>query len=148
MSNIKRVMYEGLEIIGDANKIDELIYNKKDHKVEVLQDDFIGAIEKIYEFNDRVISDIHSVPETVDWLKQFILCIMDELSELLGELSWKHWKDYSDYEFNKENVKGEIADILIFTFGMAGIVGISPEEMVGEIIRKNKVNLDRQERGY
>lgn len=147
---MKTVNYKGLTITGDANKIDEVIYGAKENEVEIIEDDMLNVIDEVYAFNARFIPERKDMTtqETVDWVKQFIVCIYDELSELLGELSWKHWKDYSDYKMNLDNVKGEIADILIFSFGIAGILDIPPKEIIGEITKKNEVNNTRQDKGY
>src|SRR5699024_1752813 len=135
---------------GDANKIDELLYGKEDNEFKVKKSEVFDIVRDLYKFNSRFIptrKDMTTM-ETTQWIKQFIICIYDELSELLEELPWKHWKDYSDYNMDLNNVKGELADILIFTFGICGILDISPEEIFAEIAKKNEVNNERQERGY
>lgn len=148
--NNKTVKYKGLKITGDANKIDELLYGKENNEFKVKESEVFDIVRDLYKFNRRFIparKDM-TIAETTQWIKQFIICIHDELSELLEELPWKHWKDYSDYKMNLNNIKGEIADILIFTFGICGILDISPEEIFAEIAKKNEVNNERQERGY
>jgi NTP pyrophosphatase (non-canonical NTP hydrolase) len=148
--NNKIVKYKGLEITGDANKIDELLYGKENNEFKVKESEAFDIVRNLYKFNSRFIptrKDM-TIAEITQWIKQFIICIHDELSELLEELPWKHWKDYSDYKMNLNNIKGEIADILIFTFGICGILDVSPEEIFAEIAKKNEVNNERQERGY
>lgn len=152
MSNKKTVFYKGLEITGDANKIDRLIYDKEHYTKSTLVDnkDIEDIIYELYKFNRRFIPERKHMTnqETTRWIKQFILCISDELSELLGEIPWKHWKNYEQYDFNMDNIKGELADILIFTFGICGILDIEPMEIFEEIRIKNEVNITRQKTGY
>ena len=81
------------------------------------------------------------------WTKEFILCCMSELSEILGWINWKHWKKQK-YPINEKELKYEIIDLLHFVISLALINGMSAKELYQLYLNKNKENFDRQKRGY
>jgi|SRR5690625_1416816 len=105
-------------------------------------------IKNIFEFNRRFIKEDMTEDERSLWLQRFVMYSIDELTEILEELPFKHWKDYTDTEMDKEAILKEIADVLIFAFGMVYILGYDEEDILNEIAEKNQVNVRRQEEGY
>ena len=105
-------------------------------------------IKEIFKFNRRFIKEDITEDERNLWLQRFTMYTIDELTEILEELPFKHWKDYTDTEVDKEAILNEIADVLIFTFGMVDILGYDEDDILNEIAEKNQVNIKRQEEGY
>ena len=49
------------------------------------------------------------------WTREYIVCIMDEVQEVIGWLPWKHWKHYPEnFELKLEELRFELVDILHF----------------------------------
>ena len=80
--------------------------------------------------------------------KEFLLCILSELSETLNGVGWKHWKDYSTFKQNRFETKFELADIQLFLFAMYHVWGMTPQEAGHIISAKIAENIRRQEEGY
>ena len=105
-------------------------------------------IQDIFRFNKRFMPEELTDEEKYQWMQKFIMYTTDELMEVLNELPFKHWKDYSVVEVDDQKIIEELADVLIFTFGMVDIMGFDDEDIFKEIAKKNRVNNVRQEEGY
>jgi hypothetical protein len=91
------------------------------------------------------------------WLKKFHECMVKELEELDELLPWKHWSkatigeevypDKSQSERLNE-LKIELVDIWHFLMSSFMCVGMGPKELYDLYIAKNKVNFERQQKGY
>ncbi|MEC8329690.1 MAG: dUTP diphosphatase, partial [Verrucomicrobiota bacterium] len=46
------------------------------------------------------------------------------------------------------NAKVEVVDLFHFLISIAQVLGMSPEDVYEAYVKKNKVNHNRQERGY
>lgn len=93
-----------------------------------------------------------STQERVDYIKENVLALTDELHELLAETSWKPW---AKSEFlNEERAMSELVDVLHFFMNIA--IGIYPWLSPGDIAevitmgyeKKRGINVQRQEDGY
>jgi len=88
-----------------------------------------------------------SVEEKERWTKEFIICCLDELSEILNCTNHRHWKT-PIYPINEIEIKYEIIDLLHFVLSLMLVWGMSPEEVFSVYVTKNRENNDRQKRGY
>jgi dimeric dUTPase (all-alpha-NTP-PPase superfamily) len=59
---------------------------------------------------------------------------------------WKWWAKYQ--EFDQQNAKVEVVDLLHFTISLAQVLGMTPEDVHAAYTKKNQVNHDRQASGY
>lgn len=100
------------------------------------------------DFSNLFMDKDLSEEERVYWMERFILYTHDELSEVLEELPFKHWKDNEDFKINEEAILEELADVMIFTLGMVGIMGYDASDILNMISYKNRKNINRQENGY
>lgn len=107
-----------------------------------------SIIREIFKFNRRFIAEDLSPAEKYDWLQRFVMYTSDELMEVLEELPFKHWKQYDLDTIDEQRILEELADVLIFTFGMVDILGFDEEDIFAEIAAKNEINIARQENGY
>ena len=82
---------------------------------------------------------------TNEWLKKLLWALNDESRELQDELLEKWWsKDHLDMQ----NIRVEIIDQLHFWISLALTAGMDAQKVYDIYLQKNKVNLERQEKGY
>ncbi len=108
--------------------------------------DMLRAIFQAQHELDVFIFEQHSdkLPKSLtEWVKQYIHCIEDELSEVRGEVNWKHWKP--EKEINVEKLHEEVIDVWHFLIGLSQRVGLTPEKVHEVYMRKREENFKRQE---
>ena len=72
--------------------------------------------------------------------------MQQELAELVDSVPWKWWANYQ--EFDEQNARVEVVDLFHFLVSVAQVMGMSAEDVYQAYVQKNKVNHDRQEKGY
>ena len=72
--------------------------------------------------------------------------IIHEAVELQRLTNWKWWK--KPVPFNKDEAKEELIDIWHFVVQASLELGLTPEDILEEYRRKNKINRKRQKNGY
>ena len=88
-----------------------------------------SLIKKVDDFRDeRNWRQYHNA-------KDLAISLSIEASELLEAFQWKTSEEA--WEENKENIKEEIADVLIYTLTLCSELNISVEEIVLDKIKKN-----------
>jgi dimeric dUTPase (all-alpha-NTP-PPase superfamily) len=100
------------------------------------------------KLNKRVGVDTDSMTDEdrAKWLLNYARALGQELAELVDSVPWKWWAQYQS--FDKHNAKVEIIDMFHFLMSLALTLGLSAKDVFEAYLRKNKVNLDRQEEGY
>ncbi|MFO7969495.1 MAG: nucleotide pyrophosphohydrolase [Bacillota bacterium] len=83
-------------------------------------------IEEIIKFRDERGWKRHDTPSAL--AKSIII----EAAELLENYQWE------DVTPNEENVKEELADVLIYALAMATDLGLDPEKIIKEKLIKNE----------
>ena len=68
--------------------------------------------------------------------------IIHEAIELQRLTNWKWWKD--PHDFNKEEAKEELIDIMFFVVSAAIDMGMTPEDFFQEYLKKYIINIQRQ----
>lgn len=84
-------------------------------------------LSKIIDFRDKRGWKKHDTPQAL--AKSIII----EAAELLENYQW------DDSEPDLENVKEELADVLIYTLAMVNDLGLNPEKIILEKLEKNKI---------
>lgn len=84
-------------------------------------------LDMIIQFRDERGWKEHDTPEAL--AKSIII----EAAELLENYQW------SDTATNMENVKEELADVLIYALAMAADLGLDPETLISEKLVKNNI---------
>jgi NTP pyrophosphatase (non-canonical NTP hydrolase) len=84
-------------------------------------------IEDIIKFRDDRGWKHHDTPSAL--AKSIII----EAAELLENYQWE------DEKPNMENVKEELADVLIYSIAMASDLGLNPETIIREKLEKNAI---------
>lgn len=84
-------------------------------------------METIIDFRNKRGWKEHDTPQAL--AKSIII----EAAELLENYQWE------DSDPNPENVKEELADVLIYTLAMVNDLGLDPEKIILEKLEKNKI---------
>ena len=109
-------------------------------------------LEHIFEMqadlNKRIGVDTTAMSDEQqkEWLLNYCRAMTQEIAELTDCVPWKWWAKYQNYD--KQNARVEIVDILHFLISAAQVVGLSAQDVYDAYTAKNKVNLQRQESGY
>ena len=72
--------------------------------------------------------------------------IMHEAVELQRTTNWKWWKSPS--KFDEKEAREELIDIWHFVVQASLELNLTPDDIVEEYKKKNKINRDRQLNGY
>lgn len=74
----------------------------------------------------------------------FVKCyaMLEEVVEVIRELSWKPWKPKRKFDANK--VKEELIDVLHFWLEVANMLNMSADEIVQIYKKKNEKNKNRK----
>ena len=89
-------------------------------------------INDIIEFRDERGWKHHDTPQAL--AKSIII----EAAELLENYQWE------DESPNIENVKEELADVLIYSIAMAADLGLDPETIIREKLVKNAIKYPKK----
>ena len=81
------------------------------------------------------------------WTKELVICMMDELSEVLGQINWKHHKK-TRQKVDEIKVKYELIDLLCFLLNLMFVWNMTAEDIFTMHKAKTLENHKRQKRGY
>jgi dimeric dUTPase (all-alpha-NTP-PPase superfamily) len=84
--------------------------------------------------------------EKVTWILNYCRAMGQELAELTDSVPWKWWAKYQ--AFDQQNARVEVVDLFHFLISMAQVLGMSADDVFQAYVKKNEVNLRRQETGY
>jgi dimeric dUTPase (all-alpha-NTP-PPase superfamily) len=98
--------------------------------------------------NLRIGVDTASMDEAekTKWLLNYSRAMGQELAELTDSVPWKWWAKYQT--FDAQNARVEVVDMLHFLISMAQVLGMSADDLFQAYLKKNEVNLRRQDSGY
>jgi len=88
-----------------------------------------ALVQKIDDFRDERNWRPHHNP------KDLAISLSIEVSELLEAFQWRTSEEA--WEENQENIKEEIADVLIYALTLCSELNVDVEEIVVDKIRKN-----------
>ena len=86
--------------------------------------------------------------ERVEYVKNTILSIQDELMEALHETRWKPWATGEKMIVDRDKFGGELIDVLHFVINLFLVNGWNENDVFQAFWAKNIVNWQRQENGY
>lgn len=84
--------------------------------------------------------------KTEEKVSALCTAIIHEAVELQRTTNWKWWK--KPVSFNKDEAKEELIDIWHFVVQASLELGLTPDDILEEYKRKNRINRERQENGY
>ncbi len=112
----------------------------------------MDKLEEIFQLqkklNERIGVNLDNLDEAqkTEWLLNYVRAMQQEMAELVDSVPWKWWAKYQ--EFDEQNAKVEIIDLFHFLISAAQVMGLSAEDVYAAYVKKNEVNLQRQESGY
>ena len=84
--------------------------------------------------------------EKAKWILNYTRALQQETAELIDSVPWKWWAKYQ--KFDEQNARVEVVDLLHFLVSMAQVLGMSADDVFQAYVKKNEVNLRRQDTGY
>ncbi|HSI85506.1 MAG: dUTPase [Candidatus Methylacidiphilales bacterium] len=98
--------------------------------------------------NLRIGVDTSSMDEETKtkWILNYTRAMNQEMAELIDSVPWKWWAKYQ--KFDEQNARVEVVDLFHFLISMAQVLGMSADDVFQAYIKKNQVNLARQDSGY
>lgn len=98
--------------------------------------------------NLRIGVDTASMDEAekTRWILNYCRAMGQELAELTDSVPWKWWAKYQ--QFDEQNARVEVVDMLHFLISMAQVLGMGADDLFQAYLKKNEVNLRRQDTGY
>jgi dimeric dUTPase (all-alpha-NTP-PPase superfamily) len=93
-----------------------------------------------------VHTDAMNEAEKTQWILNYCRAMSQELAELTDSVPWKWWAKYQ--KFDEQNARVEVVDCLHFLISMAQVLGMSADDVFAAYVKKNEVNLKRQDSGY
>ena len=87
-----------------------------------------------------------SVDDKTKWLLNYCRAMSQEIAELTDSVPWKWWAKYQ--KFDEQNAKVEVVDLFHFLVSLAQTLGMTADDVYQAYLKKNAVNLARQESGY
>jgi dimeric dUTPase (all-alpha-NTP-PPase superfamily) len=87
-----------------------------------------------------------SEEEKAKWILNYTRAMQQEIAELVDSVPWKWWAKYQ--KFDEQNARVEVVDLFHFLISLAQTLGMSAEDVFQAYVKKNQVNLQRQESGY
>ncbi|MCQ9207657.1 MAG: dUTP diphosphatase [Omnitrophica bacterium] len=80
------------------------------------------------------------------WTKELVVCMLDELSEVLGQINWKHHKK-TRQRVDETEVRYELIDLLCFLLNLMLVWQMTPEDIFSMHKAKVLENYRRQKKG-
>lgn len=84
--------------------------------------------------------------EKTRWVLNYCRAMSQEIAELTDSVPWKWWAKYQ--KLDEQNARVEVVDLFHFLISMAQVLGMSADDVFAAYVKKNAVNLQRQESGY
>lgn len=84
--------------------------------------------------------------DKVAWTLNYCRAMSQEIAELTDSVPWKWWAKYQ--EFDEQNARVEVVDLFHFLISLAQVLGMDAEDVYAAYLKKNQVNVQRQENGY
>lgn len=101
------------------------------------------------DLQERVLGhrfDDMPVGDRIEYVKEMVLALTDELHELLNETGWKSWS--ASRHINEIAYRSELVDAWHFMLNLMLVVGMTPNELHVGYVTKRSVNEQRQVNGY
>ena len=91
-------------------------------------------------------SKITNEEDRTKWTLNYCRAMTQELAELTDSVQWKWWAKYQ--KFDLQNARVEVVDLFHFLISLAQVLGMDADEVYKIYLKKNEVNLQRQDSGY
>lgn len=91
-------------------------------------------------------ANIDDAEKRIEFIRNMILALTDELHEVLNETGWKPWA--TSRHINEEAFKNELIDAWHFFMNLILVSGMSPDEFYIRYRQKREKNIKRNREGY
>jgi dimeric dUTPase (all-alpha-NTP-PPase superfamily) len=81
-----------------------------------------------------------------EWVLNYCRAMSQEIAELTDSVPWKWWARYQELDI--QNARVEVVDLFHFLISTAQVLGMTAEDVFDAYVKKNEVNLKRQDDGY
>ncbi len=112
----------------------------------------MDKLDEIFDLQDSLNQRIGvdttnlSDEDKTKWILNYTRAMQQELAELVDSVPWKWWAKYQ--KFDEQNAKVEIIDLFHFLTSLALVMGMTPDDVHSAYLKKNEVNIKRQDSGY
>ena len=93
-----------------------------------------------------VHTDNMSDEQKTQWTLNYCRAMSQEIAELTDSVPWKWWAKYQ--KLDEQNARVEVVDLFHFLISLAQVLGMSADDVYEIYLKKNEVNLQRQDSGY
>lgn len=83
-----------------------------------------------------------------DAVKENILALFSEVTEVLNELNWKPWRHATDHDVSREDIVEEMVDVFMFYCNILNELEVSESEFDAVWDRKRHIVIKRNRNGY
>ena len=106
----------------------------------------IWCMQKALNERIGVHTEGMSQEEKTKWVLNYCRAMTQEIAELTDSVPWKWWAKYQ--KFDEQNARVEVVDLFHFLISIAQVLGMSADDVFNAYVKKNEVNLKRQDSGY
>lgn len=82
----------------------------------------------------------------VQYIKEQMLCLINEAMEALNEIPWKYWKYHQQH--NNDKFVKELVDVQLFLVNLIISNGLSTEQFLQLCLEKQQTNISRIKENY
>lgn len=119
---------------------------RDDGQLEAADADTLETIFGLQRGFSAYVDDTRYPRERQERVSALCTAIIQEAAELQATTNWKWWKRRT--EFDEASAREELIDIWHFVVQASIELGLSPADVLDEYKRKNRINIERQEKGY
>ena len=103
-------------------------------------------MQKVLNERIGVQTDGMNEEDKTKWVLNYCRAVSQEIAELTDSVPWKWWAKYQ--KFDQQNARVEVVDLFHFLISLAQVLGMSADDVFEAYVKKNEVNVKRQESGY
>jgi len=107
-----------------------------------------GRIEYFHKALGYDYNIVKDWPEQMQELRNITTALNQEVAELLDSFPWKPWRSRESQNYNLDNAKREVVDIIFFLVEFCEAAGITAQEIEEKFEQVMANNYVRIESGY
>jgi dimeric dUTPase (all-alpha-NTP-PPase superfamily) len=108
--------------------------------------DALEIIFKLQKELAQITTSTRYPPVKEERISLLATAIVHEAIELQRLTNWKWWKKPT--KFDQTRAREEVIDLWHFLVQTSIELGMTPNEILDEYLKKNQINKERQEKGY
>ena len=108
--------------------------------------DALEIIFKLQKELAQITTSTRYPPAKEERISLLATAMVHEAIELQRLTNWKWWKKPT--KFDQTRAREEVIDLWHFLVQTSIELGMTPNEILDEYVKKNQINKERQEKGY